>query len=122
MFGNIQKTNKYSMAYLGGISMRRTNVNNNHIMLIMTITLIFILSIWGCIGIVKADNQVNYTKSFISVEIESGDTLTSIAREYAISETEYEQYIEEVRNINSLKDDTIHAGCFLLIPYYEIEE
>lgn len=97
---------------------KRNKINNNIIML--TIMVIFILSVLfiGSMRLVKADEQIQYDKNFISIEIESGDTLTSIAKEYAISEAEYHSYIEEVKSINSIKNDTIHSGCYLLIPVY----
>ena len=92
-------------------------VNNKYIMYtITTLLLISILTV-GVIRNVKADSQHNYNKSFISIEIKEGDTLTSIAKEYSISNN-YDQYIDEVRSINNLRNDTIHTGCFLLIPVY----
>lgn len=89
-------------------------------MLTMAIILILSISIIGSVAVVKADESVQYNKSFISIEIESGDTLSSIAKEYAIMGTEYDDYIQEVRNINNLSSDTIHTGCYLMIPVYEV--
>lgn len=92
---------------------------NNKIML--TICLIAVLSLTVITGmsLVRADRRVEYNKTFISIEIGSGDTLTSIAKEYAISESDYADYIDEVKQINNLKNDTIHAGCYLMIPVYQ---
>ena len=95
----------------------KNTVNNKYIMYtVFTFLLISILTV-GVIRNVKADSQHNYNKSFISIEIKEGDTLTSIAKEYSISNN-YDQYIDEVRSINNLRNDTIHTGCFLLIPVY----
>jgi len=59
-------------------------------------------------------------KCFTSIEIEPGDTLWSIAQEYATDEYEsIEHYISEVKDINSLTGDNICAGAFLTLPYYE---
>jgi LysM repeat protein len=71
---------------------------------------------------VHADKKIEYDKSFISIEVNDGDTLTSIAQDYAVSTTEYDAYISEVKNINNLENDTIHAGCYLLVPVYEAAE
>lgn len=79
------------------------------ILIIFSVTIIFK---------VKANNYKSYNKSFISIEIQQGDTLSSIASEYAISSSQYQDYINEIKSINNLKSDRIHAGCYLLIPYY----
>ncbi|MDE6759257.1 MAG: LysM peptidoglycan-binding domain-containing protein [Lachnospiraceae bacterium] len=100
--------------------MIRNCIYNNKIMLTIGTVLILSISIIGSIAVVKADESVQYNKSFISIEIESGDTLSSIAEEYAIMDTEYDDYIQEVRNINNLSSDTIHSGCYLMVPVYEV--
>lgn len=97
-------------------------VDNKWIMLTAVITLSIFLLFFSGMNMVKADKAIEYEKSFISIEIENGDTLTSIAKEYAKSEADYQDYIEEVKCINSIKDDTIHHGCYLLVPIYTIVE
>lgn len=96
-------------------------IYNNRIML--TILCIIFLSVFtiGGIHLVWADESLQYDKSFATITIEEGDTLTSIAEQYAISEAEYRDYINEVKSINNLKDDTIHAGCYLLVPVYDVQ-
>lgn len=74
----------------------------------------------NCITIAYADEAVEYEKSFLSIEIENGDTLTSIAETYAKSEAEYQDYIEEVMSINNLQNDIIHQGCYLMVPVYTV--
>ncbi|MDO5149632.1 MAG: LysM peptidoglycan-binding domain-containing protein [Oscillospiraceae bacterium] len=93
-------------------------VNNNDIMLI---TLLFILLFSIMIGhrFVLANDNTTYEKTFISIEIQEGDTLTSIAHTYAKNAIAYNDYILEVKDINNLHNDTIHSGCYLLIPTYE---
>ena len=87
----------------------------------LTIFAIMFLCIFIISGvkIVCANQSTQYDKSFQSLEIRNGDSLLSIAKEYAISETEYDAYINEVKSINNLKSDTIHAGCYLVIPVYQ---
>ena len=95
---------------------------NNIIMLTVCIILFISISLFGGMRFVKADKVICYEKSFVTIEIQPGDTLTDIAERYAISEAEYLTYIEEVKNINNLKDDIIHSGCYLLVPIYEVNK
>lgn len=102
--------------------MVRKIIYNNRIML--TIGIVIFLSMFMISGMkrVFADENMQYDKSFISIEIEEGDTLTSIAKEYAISAAQYSDYIDEVKSINNLKSDMIHKGCYLMIPVYQLKE
>ncbi len=66
----------------------------------------------------KEDISVKYYKNIC---VESGDTLTSIARTYADDEhyETLEKYMEEVVYMNHLKSaDDICAGYYLIIPYF----
>lgn len=89
-------------------------------MLSILIIAIIIFAVVNCITVAYADEAIEYEKSFTSIEITKGDTLTSIAETYARSEAEYQDYIEEVMSINNLKNDTIHNGCYLLVPVYTV--
>ena len=61
-------------------------------------------------------------KYYTSVQIEPGSNLWDIAQEYASSEYEdLNDYIQEVRRINHLDEDTIYAGSYLCVPYYSSE-
>lgn len=93
-------------------------INRNNIMLIIVGILIIISFIIGHMTSVRADESRSYDKSFTTIAIEEGTTLTDIAMEYAVSEADYSDYIAEVKEINNLNQDTIHAGCYLLIPVY----
>lgn len=94
-------------------------IYNNKIML--TFGAAFFISVFMVSGkqAVRADESISYDKSFMSIEIQQGDTLHSIAEEYAVSGVNCDTYISEVKNINNLHSDTIHAGCYLLIPIYQ---
>ena len=97
-------------------------IYNNRIMLIIGIVIFINMFMISGMRRVRADENMQYNKSFISIEIEEGDTLTSIAREYAISAAQYSDYIDEVKSINNLKSDIIHTGCYLMIPVYQLKE
>lgn len=58
-------------------------------------------------------------KYYTSVQIEAGDTLWGIANEYITDDyTDMNVYIEEVCAINHITKDEIHAGQYIVIPYY----
>ena len=68
---------------------------------------------------VTAQRNTERTKLVACVEIKKGDTLWEIASRY-ISE-EYEDmndYIKEIMNSNGLITDEIHAGNYIIVPYY----
>ena len=69
----------------------------------------------------KADVS-SLNKYYTSIEIKSGDTLWSIADENInnlnVSKAEY---IREVCSLNDISEDEIHAGDFIVIPYYSAE-
>lgn len=55
---------------------------------------------------------------YTSVKVAYGDTLESIAREY--NNTKYcsnSEYVSEIKRINGLYSDDIHAGCYLTVMY-----
>lgn len=68
------------------------------------------------------DDHPEY-KYFTNYELEYGDTLWSIAEEYADHHyASVEDYIEEVCTINSIaKDACLLSGTSLIIPYYSQE-
>ena len=70
----------------------------------------------------NAKNEIQTSgKYYKSITVTSHDTLWSIAQQY-MDETHYDtvnDYINEVRYMNSLTDDSIHYGEYLVIPYFE---
>ncbi len=100
--------------------MRRKIVYNKKIMSTVFAFLIISCAFISKITVAYADEAIEYEKSFISIEIKNGDTLSSIAETYAKSEAEYEEYIFEVMSINNLDNDIIHSGCYLLVPVYTV--
>lgn len=57
---------------------------------------------------------------YTSIEIQPGDSLWSIASRYADdSPFTTERYVNELRKMNQLKSDTIHAGHYLMIVRYK---
>lgn len=97
-------------------------IYNNKIMLTLVLVLFLSVFLFGGMKLVQANESIQYEKSFATIEIEAGDTLSSLAAEYSISSVGAADYIQEVKEINNLKSDTIHAGCYLLIPVYHISK
>lgn len=64
-------------------------------------------------------NNEPRTKQVVSMKIQKGDTLWSIAKEYITAEyDDMNEYIREIKTSNGLVSDTIHEGAYLIIPYY----
>ncbi|MBR2404007.1 MAG: LysM peptidoglycan-binding domain-containing protein [Lachnospiraceae bacterium] len=58
-------------------------------------------------------------KYYTSIQIESGDTLWAIASEYITDDySDMNEYIREVCSINHISEDEIHAGQYIVVPYY----
>jgi LysM repeat protein len=61
-------------------------------------------------------------KYYTSVEIQKGDSLWSIAGTYLEnSGMTTAQYVKELKNINGLKEDTIHSGQYLTVMYFSTD-
>ena len=71
----------------------------------------------------KAYGNTDAEKTCISIRIQEGDTLWEIASVYYTPECgSMKEYIKEIKQTNSLKSDSIHAGNYLLIPYYIVNQ
>ena len=66
----------------------------------------------------KAD-VASYNKYYTSIRIESGDTLWNLADEYiADLNIDKQEYIKEICEINSICENDIHAGDYIVVAYY----
>ena len=74
----------------------------------------------GMSTLASSDKDIaSYNKYYVSVRVESGDTLWTIADEYIDGfNIEKNDYIEEVCEINEISKDDIHAGDHIVVPYY----
>lgn len=71
---------------------------------------------------VMAEEQesISYQKYYTSIRLEKGDTLWDIAEQYGRhSGKSTEEYVRELKKMNGLSDDLIHAGNYLTIAYYQ---
>lgn len=80
------------------------------------------LTMNGIKSFAQKDNSDITYKYYTSIVVEYGDTLYSLAEEYAPEDNrDLSEYIKEVMYINHLKDQSIQSGQYLIIPYYSEE-
>lgn len=102
---------------------RQREMRKNFLMFVMTVCLIITCSISlnGFRSNAKDDSVKTSYKYYKSITIDNNDTLWSIAEEYMDKEhyDSVNDYINEVKNMNSLTSDEIQYGEHLIIPYYD---
>ena len=108
------------------LSRREAIVSTQKRMIFVVVILCISLLILGSstyVAFAKSDNQHEPVKQYISIQIQSGETLWSIASEY-VKDTNVskEEYIAEVTSVNNLKDSQIHSGQYIIIPEYVFDE
>lgn len=86
---------------------------------IVLLVFLVICSILFFTKTVTAQREGNRTKLVTSIEVKQGDTLWSIASRYITDEyDDMNEYIEEIKSSNGMATDTIHAGNYIIVPYY----
>ncbi|MBE5950240.1 MAG: LysM peptidoglycan-binding domain-containing protein [Lachnospiraceae bacterium] len=66
-----------------------------------------------------AKNEPTGTYRILSIEIETGDSLWSIATEYFTEDFgSIPSYIREIKRMNGLNSDTLYAGDYIVVPCY----
>ncbi len=104
---------------------RQREMRKNFLLLVMTFCLVitFSISMSSFLSNAKDENTKTSYKYYKSITIENGDTLWSLANEYMDKEhyNSVNDYIQEVRNMNTLTDDNIVYGQNLIVPYYSTE-
>ena len=59
------------------------------------------------------------SRYYQQIEIKSGDSLWNIADEHMTDEYDsINDYVDDIMSVNKLTSDRIHAGEYLIIPYY----
>ncbi|MDD2971967.1 MAG: LysM peptidoglycan-binding domain-containing protein [Lachnospiraceae bacterium] len=103
---------------------RQRELRNHVLLFIGTFLMISVLTITFGSFLSKAkdaNSEIPSYKYFKSIVIEQGDSLCSIAEANVNSAQEIDSYVSEVMHINSLDDTEIHAGQFIIVPYYSTE-
>lgn len=102
---------------------RQQEMKKNFFLLLITVCLITAcsVSLSGFRSNAKDDSTEASYKYYKSIVISGHDTLWSIAQEYMDADhyDSIDDYIKEVKHMNSLTDDAIQYGEHLVIPYYD---
>ncbi|OPJ57163.1 cell division suppressor protein YneA [Alkalithermobacter paradoxus] len=76
------------------------------------IILLMLLFIVNPFNLRKEDIELE----FVEIQIQSGDTLWNIAREYINEKEDIRNYIYEIQKLNNLNEPYIYPGKVILIP------
>ena len=98
---------------------RRQAAKRNMFILLCTVLMIVIGSIIFGSTFSDAKNDLSSEKLYKSIEIEKGDSLWAIAKEYREPGCSVQEYIDEIISLNNLSSDKIHEGQHLIVSYYK---
>lgn len=90
------------------------------ITVILAALMIVTISVYGIL-IVNAsnnDNKEKLNRYYTSITVKADDTLWNIAQKYASSDESRQSYINNIKVLNNMTDDTIYSGHDILIYYY----
>ncbi|MDE7207571.1 MAG: LysM peptidoglycan-binding domain-containing protein [Lachnospiraceae bacterium] len=101
---------------------RQLQVRRNICMLVLSVMAVVLLSVF-VISISTQASDLKHTakyKYYKSIEVSKGDTLWSIAKENMDTDhyKNVQEYVNEIKTMNSIKSDHIMSGSSLIIPYY----
>ena len=99
-------------------------IQRNIILSVLSILLIsgLALTMNGIKSFAQKDNAELTYKYYTSIVVKYGDTLYSLAEEYAPEDNRnLSEYVNEVMHINHLENHVIQSGQYLIIPYYSAD-
>lgn len=103
---------------------RQRERRKNILMFVLTICLAVSLSfsVGSFLSNAKDNSSETEYKYYASIPVEEGDTLWSIAQTHmGMHYDSIDDYIKEIRQINSLNGEAITTGMYLVVPYYSTE-
>lgn len=104
---------------------RRRELRKHILTLALTFVLVITCSMMFFTVKTKAQNrdEAIYYKYYKSITVNRGDSLWTYAAEYADEDhyDSYQNYIDEVLQMNSLSSEDITTGQHLVVPYYSVE-
>lgn len=96
-------------------SMKRRLVKKELIIFFLIVLFAFFSFIFFS-SLSKAQSSQQVTTHYISYEVQSGDTLWSIADEYMTPEDHSKtEYIKKIKELNHMLSDDITAGNYLIL-------
>lgn len=119
-----RKNNYYESNCEGKYSlMKSISLHKFKILIFSFIITFFIgLGIFHTITAVKGNQKQDMQyKYYTSITIEYGDSLWTIAQKYCNDKEKLPLYVQELKEINGLSEETIHAGNNLVVYYYSNE-
>ena len=92
------------------------------VVIILVVSLgILLSSVMNAFASAEGD-VASYNKYYKSVRVDAGDTLWTIADEYIDGlNIDKKDYIKEICQLNSITEDDIHAGDYIVVAYYSQE-
>ena len=119
----IRKTNMKKALILKKKKALRRRVLVRFLLSVSAVAVLVLVLLFSNKNITRANengNLVEKTKYYKTIEINSGDSLWSIANEYKSGEyRSVNDLINEIKSINNIYDENIIAGEKLIIPYFE---
>jgi len=103
---------------------RRLSVRRKILLIVVMAAAAVFLSLY--IGMTSSDahdlsseNSQIRNRYYQQVVIKSGDTLWNIAADHMTEEySSVNEYVDDIISVNKLSSDNIHAGEYLIVPYY----
>ncbi len=83
---------------------------------IMAMALLLSVSTHVAAGVGENPAASDATISYEVYFVQDGDTLWTIASEYKFGDYSTREFVSEIRTLNGLSKDTIHTGCYILVP------
>lgn len=102
----------------------RKKENHTSKVLFTAVAVLILCAVFTTINLLnsQAEEQKSgpYYKYYTSIQIQDGDSLWNIAEKYRIhSGKSAAEYVCDLKEMNSLSGDTIHAGHYLTVYYYD---
>ena len=114
-------------------AMRRSRRDNStdHVIRLLILCILTVFLVFGACALFgnilrsahagNAESPANF-KYYTSIEIQPGDTLWDIAKAYITEDYEsVPEYVQALKEINSLDTDDIQAGQNLIVAYNDTE-
>lgn len=83
---------------------------------IMVMALLLSVSTHVAAGVGENPAASYATISYEAYFVQDGDTLWTIASEYKYGDFTTQDFVTEIKSLNGLHRDTIHSGCYILVP------
>ena len=85
---------------------------------VMAIAAVIITSLFFTAWNTEGNESHKYKKYYSSMTVTSDDTLWNLGEIYSGCNESHKEYIDNIKSINNMKDDTIYEGMNLIYYYY----